>query len=380
MLKLLEIDVMRKENKIALIYNFAQHYRKSIFKKLDDNLNIDFYFGDFLDWAPDVKKMDHHDLSGFKKELQNRRFLKIFTWQKGSLKAIFRKGYSHVILYGDSFYISNWFIMFYCRMFKIKTAVWTHGLYQDVKGLSALYNQAFYNLANYTLLYGNYAREKMIKQGFDPSKLLVIYNSLDYEKQLAVRRTLTDDNIYENYFGNKKPVVLYIGRIQKVKKLNMIMEALHQVLNTEHEFNLMFVGEDKEGVNLREIAYNKGLLNNIWFYGGCYDEKVIGNMIYNATVCVSPGNIGLTAMHTLVYGTPAITHDNFLNQMPEFEAIQPGKTGDFFVEDNINSLVEKIKIWIDKSKLNRDDIRVNCYEKIDSLYNPSYQLHVINSI
>lgn len=51
--------------------------------------------------------------------------------------------------------------------------------------------------------------------------------------------------------------------------------------------------------------------------------------IYNADLCVSPGNVGLTAMHSLVFGCPVITHNCFEWQMPEFEAIQPGITGDF---------------------------------------------------
>jgi glycosyltransferase involved in cell wall biosynthesis len=372
---------MKQNKKIALLYNFAQHYRKSIFKKLDDNLDIDFYFGNHLDWAPDLKKMDLGELKGFRKELQNIRFLKLFIWQKGSLKAIINKGYTHVILYGDSFYLSNWLILIYCRLFKIKTAIWTHGLYHDIKGLSGLYNRAFYSLANYILLYGNYAKGKMIENGFIPSKLLVIYNSLDYEKQLEIRKELNESTVYLDNFGNSKPVLLYIGRIQKVKKIEMIIIALLKLKFTEYEFNLVIIGDDNEGgVNLQHMVSENQLQENVWFYGACYDEEVIGDLLYNATACVSPGNIGLTAMHSLVYGTPAITHNNFTNQGPEFEAIEAGKTGDFFEENNIDSLIEKIKVWIEKSKFEREIIRVNCYKKIDFSYNPNFQFNVINSI
>ena len=44
---------------------------------------------------------------------------------------------------------------------------------------------------------------------------------------------------------------------------------------------------------------------------------------------VSPGNVGLTAIHSLSYGTPVLTHNNFNNQMPEVESIQPGFNGYF---------------------------------------------------
>lgn len=56
--------------KICLIYNFAQHYRAEIFQLLDQNFNIDFYFGDkYLD----VKKMDYSLLKGKVEEVHNAK-------------------------------------------------------------------------------------------------------------------------------------------------------------------------------------------------------------------------------------------------------------------------------------------------------------------
>ncbi len=96
------------------------------------------------------------------------------------------------------------------------------------------------------------------------------------------------------------------------------------------------------------------------------------------TICISPGNVGLTAMHSLVYGTPVITHNNFANQMPEFEAIIPGKTGDFFIEDNVDDLANVIEKWIKKPE--SQEISNNCFDIIDKYYNPNYQLSVIKGV
>lgn len=47
--------------KLCLIYNFAQHYRTSIFKLIDQEYDCDFFFGDsYLN----VKKMDYSQLKG----------------------------------------------------------------------------------------------------------------------------------------------------------------------------------------------------------------------------------------------------------------------------------------------------------------------------
>ena len=103
-------------------------------------------------------------------------------------------------------------------------------------------------------------------------------------------------------------------------------------------------------------------------------------MINNHLLCVSPGNIGLTAIHSLTYGTPAITHNNFSNQMPEFEAIQDGFTGSFFEENDINSLKLSIQKWLSKHPIKNDELIKNCYSIIDRYYNPQYQIKLLKSI
>ena len=66
--------------------------------------------------------------------------------------------------------------------------------------------------------------------------------------------------------------------------------------------------------------------------------------------------------------------------MPEFEAIKPGVTGDFFERDNVESLANCISNWF-KSKENcRENIRQQCYQEIDNCWNPHYQLSVLKSV
>ena len=84
-------------------------------------------------------------------------------------------------------------------------------------------------------------------------------------------------------------------------------------------------------------------------------------------------------MHSLVYGTPVITHNDFTDQMPEFEAIIPGKTGDFFIKDSIDDLSNSIGKWIGNME-KREDVRKSCYEIIDKFYNPTFQLQVIKNV
>ena len=57
--------------KLCLIYNYAQHYRTSIFKLIDKEFDCSFVFGDSMS---DVKKMDYSLLKGDVTEVQNKQF------------------------------------------------------------------------------------------------------------------------------------------------------------------------------------------------------------------------------------------------------------------------------------------------------------------
>ena len=125
------------------------------------------------------------------------------------------------------------------------------------------------------------------------------------------------------------------------------------------------------------MATELGLEKNVWFYGPCYDEKELSGLIFNADLCVSPGNVGLTAMHTMVFGTPVLTHNDFPHQMPEFEAIHEGETGAFFTLDNIQSLADGISKWFVQKSNKREEVRKACMKEIDENWTPQFQIEVL---
>ena len=128
---------------------------------------------------------------------------------------------------------------------------------------------------------------------------------------------------------------------------------------------------------LYEQVRHARLTDQVSFYGPCYGEEELGPLISMAEICVSPGEVGLTCMHAMVYGTPVITHGDADFQGPEFEAIQPGITGCFFCRDNSNALAEAIHSWVNEKK-DRDKVRADCMKTIDEFYNPFYQVKIIN--
>ncbi len=131
---------------------------------------------------------------------------------------------------------------------------------------------------------------------------------------------------------------------------------------------------------LVQLAKKHQIEERVWFYGACYEDETLAPLIFNASITISPGNVGLTAIHSLSFGTPIITHNNFATQMPEFESIIEGRTGSFFEENNVNDLTEKIKAWLPVLDKNRETIRANCFQIVDRYYNTNYQINLLKKI
>lgn len=358
----------------CLIYNFAQHYRTSIFTLLDKELEIDFYFGDNMQ---DVKKMDYSLLSNFKYELKNIKLFSPIYWQKGAVPLFFKK-YDKYIILGEYYCLSTWMLLLLSKFSNKKVYLWTHGWYGNESFIKKVIKKIFFNLSDGLLLYGKYAKKLMLVEGFPEKKMRVIYNSLDYDLQLRVRKNIVKSNVYFDYFNNDNPVLIFIGRLNKVKKLEQLINVAQKLKEIGIFVNLVFVGKGNEKENLVKKMNLSGF-NDYWFYGASYDEYILGELIYNAILCVSPGNIGLTAMHSLVYGTPVVTHSDFSNQMPEFEAINENSTGAFFIKDDEIDLANKIQECLSKFE-DREKMRVDCFKIIEEKYNPHFQLQVIKEI
>ena len=358
--------------KLCLIYNYAQHYRTSIFKLIDNEFDCAFVFGDSMS---DVKKMDYSLLKGDVTEVQNKQCCGAI-FQKGVLSFL-RKKYDAYIMLGETRNISTWLFALLSKFYpRKKVYFWTHGWYGKESAVERIVKRLFFKLADGIFLYGNYARELMIKEGFNKEKLFVIHNSLAYDEQLKVRKMLQASDIYVTHFGNNAPNLLFVGRLTAVKKLDMILQAVAKNKSKGIEQNITFIGGGEKKEELELLAKDLGIEKNVWFYGPCYNEVELGNLIYNADVCVSPGNVGLTAMHSLVFGTPVITHDYFPLQMPEFEAIKEGETGSYFKYDDTDSLAKKINEWFASNHV-RDEIRKKCMEEIDKYWTPYYQIDVL---
>ena len=360
--------------KLCFISNTASHYRASIFKLIDDSYETSFFFSEPFE---QIKLMDYNILKGPVKELKTWRWHN-FSYQHGVL-ILLNKKYDKYITLGDVRSISTWLFLIIARVIRKPVYIWTHGWYGKETGVEVRVKKLFYRLPKGILLYGNYAKELMIKEGVSPSKLYVLHNSLDYSSQLVLRKELVLKPVYQDHFGNKNQTLILICRLTPRKRIDMLIDALSSLKAKGLLYNAVIVGDGNEREKLQSQAKQCGVDNQIWFYGPCYDEKTNAELIYNSDLCVTPGDIGLTAIHVMMFGVPVLTHDDYPHQGPEFEAIHVGLTGAFFKSGSVESLSESIVSWLTTHKNDRDEIRQACFREIDTQWTPGFQLQVIKS-
>jgi len=303
-------------------------------------------------------------------------------WQGRTISLALSSDFDTIIYEGNVHVLSTWVSAIVARMAGKRVLFWTHGFQHPEKGLKGRLITGFFKLAHGLLLYGQHGKQLCRQQGLDEKNLYVVYNSLDYERQIKIR-----DSISEQTCGKLKadlfptpqlPLLLWVGRLRDDKRLDLALQAIRYLKDHGCPVNMLFVGAGPAGESLQALTEKLDLRQNVHFYGPCHEEKQVATIISAADICVSPGAIGLSCIHALTYGLPVITHDDPNRQGPEYQAILPGQTGNLFRYGDYKHLAWTIETWL-SSKKPKARIQQACYRQIERYYNPDYQVKIFNA-
>ena len=369
--------------KVQIIANIAPLYVKPLWSLFIQSNDFKFSFMSSRTGHKGIRVLEKKDFDITNIEpdicyVRNIYFGKVLIYQFGVISNILRNKKDIYIFNADMYTISTWLATFLCKIRKKTIFFWGHGYYGNEKGIKKYCRLLFYKLADYHFLYGNRAKEFLISFGFDSSKLFVVYNSLDYDTHKKILETTANLELLtlkKSFFTNnaKIPLILFVGRLTKEKKLNQLFLALNKLSKNGLFYNCLIVGDGKERNSLENLVRRLNLTEHVYFFGESYDESITAKLVMSSDVCVSPGNVGLTAMHSMGLGTPVITHDNFNHQMPEAECIIHGVTGYLFKENDLDSLADIIQFG------NYENVSMKraCVDIVEKYYNPRNQYNII---
>lgn len=359
---------------VAIIYTHFPHYRAPVFNTMNESaeFNFSFYYDPRgIDWTiPSGSQEQSHF------EVRTRRFGP-FRWQWGAILLALKGQHDAYIFLGNPYILSTWIASLILRIRRQPILFWSHGWIKQERGLQKTIRNSFYCLSNTLLVYGNRAKQIGLENGFDHSRIDVIYNSLDYPLHARTRELIKEDQqTHKNDTNRKKSYFLSVTRLVAHVRLDLAIEAMTHMPT---DVDLVIVGDGPERLSLEAMVREKKV--NAIFLGAVYDERQLAELFMNAVAVVSPGKIGLLAIHSLTYGTPAITHNDFDRQMPEVEAISEGSTGGFFQFGDSVDLARVMSKYLDgQDDVNgRKALEQKAINQIKGQYTPEAQVRLISA-
>jgi len=363
---------------VGIAYHQIAHYRRAVFDALARSDRFAFrILSDTRAPDPTIALVEPESTKWDWLSTRNL-WLGHCLWQRGIVREALLGDYSAFIFLGNFLYLSTWIAAPVARLRGRRVLFWTHGWLRRERGLKGYVRRVFYRLAHGLLVYGHWAKSIGIELGFDASRIHVVYNSLDSEAQTRLRLAVTRERLAavreELFPGSAAPIAICSARLVAARKLDLLIDAVARLRTRGRDVRLVLVGDGPAKAELEAAARAAAI--HAKFVGACYDEARIAELTMAADVTVMPGSIGLTAIQSLAYGTPVITHANRETQNPEWEAIVPGRSGDFFQPDDVEDLVRSLERWTSKPR--RDPrIVAACVGTIERLWNPATQRRVI---
>lgn len=301
------------------------------------------------------------------------------VWQWGVAKAGFSRRFDAVIMMANPNDPAMWICALGARLTGKRVIFWTHGLTKRDSRLHRRQRVWWMRLAHAFAIYGHFGKIGCVEEGFDPAICHVCYNSLDYAEQKRLRATLTPadrDATRRELFGSADvPIAISLSRLNSIKRIDLLIRAHASLIHGGERARLLIVGDGPERAKLEALVDELKVRETVKFFGECYDEARLATLIAATDVAVTPGAIGLTVMHCLAYGVPCITHDDWYDHGPEFEAIIENKTGGFFRKDDVEDLARVMKQWLRSPS--RDEVSRACIAHVERFYRPEIQASVM---
>ena len=199
-----------------------------------------------------------------------------------------------------------------------------------IKNLAYAFEQS---MCSAIILYAEHLR-KYVPKRFH-KKTFIANNTLliDYQGFLP---GITKDIILRKYNIHTKKNIICLGRLQKRKRVDHLLEAF--LLMGRNDFGLILAGPDSEGVITNAKA------DNIFILGPLYGNEKFDLLSSMDLFCL-PGAVGLSIVDAFFCGLPLITEEGY--ESAEIMYLKHGINGLIVPKNDIKELSKQIQLLLD---------------------------------
>lgn len=225
-----------------------------------------------------------------------------------------------------------------------------------IKFLPKLLSKATLDLADKIIVINQHTKDILSSSKIDSSKIEIIHPGIDIQKFKYVSHNQKDQNQME---------ILTVGYLIKRKGIELIIQALFEVIKTYPKTRLRIIGDGPQKENLKILVDNLSLKKNVLFEGFIPHDK-IQECYRNSHIFVSMSRSeswGQMYLEAMACGLPVITTKNVGSN----EIIDNGVTGYLIEQEDTRVLAEKILFLINNPRLMKK-MGNNARKKIEKKY------------
>jgi len=145
--------------------------------------------------------------------------------------------------------------------------------------------------------------------------------------------------------AERERAFLLIGRLTAKAQTDLALQALAKPEAAGIVLHVLGGGDAFD--DLKDQAARLGVQGRVHWHGGTADERRIAAIANRCRAFVYPGEVGLSIIHAMAYGLPALVHDDRRRHMPEIAAFTAGETGLTFRRHDANDLAQIMGRMID---------------------------------
>lgn len=331
--------------RVLILQNVIPWYRKAVYNGLAKDYDITVLHSG----SPVVEADD-----GFREIVVDARSFGPFVLQQRVAGVLAEGAFDVVIAMMDPRWLAQVLPVVGRRKRNSRWIFWGPGYGRS--GLANRLRDALAHRADALLLYSSANVAELVRRGTSQEKIFVAPNTLHVPD-------------HGDRSGDPKSSLLFMGVFQKRKRLDLLIETFARVVRElPADTNLEIVGttpsrsfgkfriELESAAALRQKVQALGLTERVIWHGDIWANQ--GPFFARAYAYVSLGHVGLSALHSMAYGVPVITHGRESEHPVEFENLQHGVNALLY---NTDAELEEAMLSICNTPGLRQELGANAY-------------------